>query len=95
MISTHTLPKKKVAHEQEMDMMQSIRTAVTVTAMSSDTDNWCVLVCAGGAVAGPMAAGALVGIGAAALTGGVVLDAVNFPRSPQRVSAQQAMLPGK
>lgn len=34
-----------------------------------------------------MAGSALVGIGAAALTGGAVLDAVNFPHSLQRVSA--------
>ena len=42
---------------------------------------------AGGAVAGPVAASALVGIGAAALTGGAVLDAVGFPRSPGKVPA--------
>ena len=89
----HCTIHKKVVHEREMDMMQSMRTALTVTAMSSGTDSCCMIVCAGGAVAGPMAAGALVGIGAAALTGGAVLDAVNFPRSPARVSARQVMPP--
>ena len=39
----------------------------------------------GGAVAGIMAGTALVGIGAAALTGGAVLNAVDFPRSPRQV----------
>jgi hypothetical protein len=38
----------------------------------------------GGAVAGIMAGTALVGIGAAALTGGAVLNAVDFPRSPRQ-----------
>ena len=48
-------------------------------------------MCAGGAVAGPVAAGALVGIGAAALTGGVVLDAIGFPHSPGKVIPSQAV----
>lgn len=39
----------------------------------------------GGAVAGIMAGTALVGIGAVALTGGAVLNAVDFPRSPRQV----------
>ena len=34
-------------------------------------------------MAGIMAGTALVGIGAAALTGGAVLNAVDFPRSPR------------
>lgn len=55
------------------------------------SDAW--VLCAGGAVAGSVAASALVGIGAAALAGGAVLDAVNFPHSPQKVSAQQKSLP--
>ena len=38
----------------------------------------------GGAVAGIMAGTALVGIGAVALTGGAVLNAVDFPRSPRQ-----------
>lgn len=50
------------------------------------------MLSAGGAVAGPMAAGALVGIGAAALTGGAVLDAVGFPHSPEKVNGRQAMM---
>ena len=41
-------------------------------------------VSTGGAVAGIVAGTALVGIGAAALTGGAVLNAVDFPRSPRQ-----------
>ena len=57
---------------------------------------YCVLVadkhivaCTGGAVAGLMAGSALVGIGAAALTGGAVLNAIDFPRSPRLVKLLQ------
>lgn len=39
-----------------------------------------------------MAAGALVGIGAAAITGTAVLDAVGFPHSLEQVTASQTMI---
>ena len=44
------------------------------------------MACTGGAVAGLLAGSALVGIGAAALTGGAVLNAIDFPRSPRKVN---------
>lgn len=53
---------------------------------------WCIMMSAGGAVAGPLAVSALVGIGAAALTGGAVLDAVGFPHSPGKVNGPEAMM---